>query len=99
MRPKKPKQAPFATNLTLRSEQLRTPTLVAAMVAQRTGATIRSVRPGRVDLTSCGANIQISVRMVNIYRGEAENYRDAGLPVPDYVLKDAKRWDREHGLA
>lgn len=73
-------------------------TSLASWLAKTTGATILSVRPGHV-LASLSEDeaVEVLVKQVNPYRGEAEAYRRDGKAVPRRVLEDIERWDREHG--
>ena len=76
---------------------LNIPTLIAAIIASRTGACIKSVSPGIIRAVvpgTDGRGISIRVSRKNIYRDEAEAYRLLGLSVPERVLADADQWDR-----
>ncbi|MFA5130641.1 MAG: hypothetical protein WC477_07085 [Patescibacteria group bacterium] len=87
----------IVTDLSIVRETLRIPTRVAAMLARKTGAELCLIRPGCIEaiLARSSMNICIKVRPVNIYLDEAMAYRLAQLPVPDSVLEDSARWERE----
>jgi len=75
------------------------PTWLAERLTEATGAELIAVRPGQIQaILPSGAPVTITIRATNVFRGEAQAYRRAGMPVPPHVLEDIKRWDREHGL-
>lgn len=79
-------------------DALRIPTNVVARLADCTGANVRQIRPGRVDVDlSRDATVKIRVARVNIYEREAGAYLRAGKPVPAHVVIDLERWKKEHG--
>lgn len=84
-------------DLSTAREELRIPTQVIALLAERVGADARIVHPGLVEAVLPGGTVSVRIRTVNVFRGEAEAYRLAGLPVPSFVLEDIERWDRRYG--
>lgn len=85
-------------DLERRREQLALPTLLAATLARGVGATVQTMRPGRVEgRLSSDVDFTVTVRRVNVFRREKETYEALGLPIPEHVFQDIERWDRENG--
>ncbi len=86
-------------DLERRREQLALPTLLAATLARGVGATVQSMRPGRVEgRLSSDVGFSVTVRRVNVFLREKETYEALGLPIPERVLRDIERWERENGI-
>ena len=84
-------------DLERRREQLVLPTLLAAVLARGVGATVQTMRPGRIEgQFSSDVGFSVTVRRVNIFRREKETYEALDLPVPNHVLQDIERWEREN---
>lgn len=78
-------------------EALRLPTSLAAILGKLAGGQIEEMRPGlvRVAVTP-DTGVSIRVSKINIYALEAKAYRNAGRPVPDYVIKDIALWEKQN---
>ncbi len=93
------KGATVVADLVAVRASLEAPTHLAAYLARQMGAEVISERPGRiVSALADGTLVQVTIREVNVFRSEAEAYRRIGEPVPERVLRDIERWDREHGI-
>lgn len=80
-------------------DDLQTPTYVMAHIAYAAGAQVISIRPGGIEFrrSASDPHFQMVIRQENIFALEALAYRRANLPVPQQVLDDLVRWNREHG--
>jgi len=93
-----PSEPPYIVDLETVRDDLCAPTWLASQLTEIAGAELLAVRPGHVRaVLPSGESVVITVRAINIFRGEARAYRRAGLPVPPRVLEDIQRWDCEHG--
>lgn len=74
------------------------PTRFMAWLAEQTGAEVFSERPGHVVAILPNDDVvEVGVSQVNVFLGQAEAYRRNGIPVPESVIENIARWDREHG--
>jgi len=73
-------------------------TALASWMQKALGAEIIETRPGRV-IASFPERVlkaELTVRKVNPFRSEKIAYERARKPVPQQVLDDLERWEREH---
>ncbi len=74
------------------------PTRFMAWLAKQTGAEVFSERPGHVVAILPNEDVvEVSVTQVNVFRAQADAYRRNDIPVPESVIENIERWDREHG--
>jgi hypothetical protein len=74
------------------------PTRFMAWLAEHTGAEVFSERPGHVVAILPNEDVvEASVTQENVFCAQAEAYRRNGIPVPESVIENIERWDREHG--
>jgi hypothetical protein len=80
---------------------LAAPTLMAAFGAGRAGAIVESASPGRVLVSLPHPEerrcVSIRVTRENPFASEVRCYELVGQPVPQDVIENMERWEREHG--
>jgi len=78
-------------------EKLEKPTQLAVELAELAGGTVIAVRPGQIEVRlSAETGVTVTVKRVNIYRNAAKAYIMNGLKVPQSVLENMERWEREN---
>ena len=78
-------------------EKLKKPTQLAAELAEMAGGKVVAVRPGQIEVQlSTETGVTVTVRRVNIYRNVAKAYIMYGLKVPQSVLENMERWERDN---
>ncbi|MDQ7814178.1 MAG: hypothetical protein RDU25_00005 [Patescibacteria group bacterium] len=78
-------------------EDVGRPTRLMSWLVRHSGRRVLSQRPGRVEAGAGQARHTIRVTLANPFEREAVLFHEAGEPVPQHVLEDIKRWQREHG--
>lgn len=74
------------------------PTRFLAWLAKQTGAEVFSERPGHVVAILPNDDVvEVSVSQENVFRAQEKAYLLNDMPVPDSVIENIARWDREHG--
>jgi hypothetical protein len=76
---------------------LSSPTSLAALLAECTGAKVRTVHPGLIIAHIQNERaVSIRVRRVNPYQRAIQAYNEARVLVPTYISAGVERWERTH---